>query len=113
MGFLSDLLGKSAPTQNSLQQEGNQMMLKMMQDRLAASTCPTERQQLQNNIAAIQRANQLNQTTVANPSPIITPQNPAPIQPQRPEFQWLDQELSRLKDSVKTIEEFINKLKSS
>ena len=114
MGFLSDLLSRSAPTQNSLQQEGNQMMLKMMQDRLAVSTCPTERQQLQNNISAIQKAMQQNQTP-PQPVPISQPQpqlQPQPAPTQRFNFQPLDQEILNIKNSLAKLENIIMALKA-
>ena len=114
MGFLSDLLSRSAPTQNSLQQEGNQMMLKMLQDRLAVSTCPTERQQLQNNISAIQKAMQQNQVP-PTPTPMSyqQPQAQPQVAPnQKPNFQSLEVELSNLKTLVTKIENIIMALKA-
>ena len=112
MGFLSDLLGRNAPSQNSLQQDGNQMMLKMLQERLAASTCPTERANLQNNINAIQRANQQNQIP-PQVTPISPPQNTAQNSTNsRPNFQALEQELTILKNSVMRIDNIIMMLKN-
>ena len=114
MGFLSDLLSRSAPTQNSLQQEGNQMMLKMLQDRLAVSTCPTERQQLQNNISAIQKAMQQNQVPpTSTPMSYQQPQAQPQVAPnQKPNFQPLEAELSNLKILVTKIENIVMALKA-
>lgn len=114
MGFLSDILGKTAPTQNSLQQEGNQMMLKMMQDRLAVSTCPTEKQQLQNNIVAIQKALQQNQVP-PQMAPISPPQNVptnSSVSAKQYNLQPLEQELVNLKSSISRIENCIMALKA-
>lgn len=107
MGFLSNLLGKTAPTEVGLQQEGNQMMLKMLQDRLATSTCPTERANLQNNINSIQRAMQ------QAPTPQMPPSNPAQNQPNiRPQLQALEQEANALKASLNRIDGILANLKS-
>lgn len=106
MGIFSSFFG-SGNTPVS-QQEANQQMLKMLQDRLAVSTCPTERQQLQNNINSLQRS-----MTPQQPPP--QPQSPAPAQPQppRPELQWLEQEVLKIKDSVRRMEEIVKTLRTS
>lgn len=98
MGIFSSFFG-SGNTPVS-QQEANQQMLKMLQDRLAVSTCPTERQQLQNNINSLQRS--------------MTPQqSPPQPQPPRPELQWLEQEVLKIKDSVRRMEEIVKTLRTS
>lgn len=101
MGFISNFLGRGAPTQESLQQESNQVMLRMLQERLAVSTCPTERQQIQNNINNIQRT--LAQNTVQEqPNPTLPKVN----------FQPLEQELSSLKGSITRIESILATMKA-
>lgn len=115
MGFLSDLLGRTTPVQSTPQPEGNNMMLKALQDRLAASTCPTERASLQNNINAIQRAMQQNQNN-GQINPNLPPQNsvPNPQIPQVPKInlQPLEQELYNLKNSIGRIENILMALKA-
>ena len=109
MGFLLNFLNGNAPTQNALQQEGNQIMLKMLQDRLAASTCPTERVNLQNNINNIQRALQQNQMP-PQINPIPAPQNPTINI--KPSVQALEQEINNLKGSLARIDSILVNLKS-
>jgi len=72
MGFFDFISSNKQP---DLQQQANQQMVVMLQERLKVATCPTERQQLTDNIQRLQMGM----------SPQIAPQTPSGgYQPQGP-----------------------------
>jgi hypothetical protein len=119
MGFFSNFMGSNS--QSSLQQEANQNMLKMLQERLATATCPTERQQIQDNIKQLQ--NGLQPSNIAPPSPTpntvlfggaAASQSAPQIVTKPPlDFSQLDNEMINLKASLLRLENIIKNLRNS